>query len=590
VTDIQKKEKELEHLKVEGRKKDKRVKDLTAELKEAQELFNKTKWETEVSGKEDNIKAMAEEENERLWAELEEKKKLLIAAEQQKARLQLDADQLASLRLEVGQKEQAVAEAETQIATLKRQMMDLQQEMNSRAAIPSSHRSELRSRHSLDSTEQQQQQPTALAAQLAAYVRERQDLTETVQSLKNQLLAYQNGNGEPTEAASWKLRYEESQEKAERMDKELQRLKAEIRSWKKQAETSFNGSMRAGDHEVRSYKKELTALRQRLADSTNACDLLRTRLEEMADFLEEILSMSQQELLNLSNWSAASKRRQALQHSILQSRELSRTLSQSLMIGVDPDDQQQHSSSSLSTTSSNWSSHSNEQQLKMSREKSVDSLPPPCLDTEEIGCQVQLELSAANEPSRKMLVDQLRETVKELEDQVKQRDEEIARMKITNNTVANNKSMQTDRLSLATQPQNKNLLISSTPYHRPGQSGATFLSPVAMTRGKTQPTAFSGGELFPPEPTNSINFSAKESISPQKAPLQPRDVGMSESEAWSEPDRTVSFARIGLPVQHQIEINSIAALLSNKKPIAHSNAGLLTTVDSSDSSKRTGNT
>jgi hypothetical protein len=389
---------------------------------------------------------------------------------------------------------------------------------------------------------------------------------------------------------SWKLRYEESQEKAERMDKELQRLKAEIRSWKKKAETSCNGSMQAGDHEVRSYKKELTALRQRLADSTNACDLLRTRLEEMADFLEEILSMSQQELLNLSNWSAASKRRQALQHSILQSRELSRTLSQSLMIGVDPDDQQQHSSSSVST-SSNWSSHSNEQQPKTSREKSVDSLPPPCLDTEEIGCQVQLELSAANESSHKMLVDQLRETVKELEDQVKQRDEEIARMKITNITVANNKSMQTDRLSLAPDSQNKNLLISSTPYHRPpvGQSGATFLSPVAMTRGKTQPAGFAG-EPFPPEQADSINFSAKESISPQKAPLQSRDVGLSESEAWSEPDRTVSFARIGLPVQHQIEINSIAALLTNKKPIAHSNAGLLTTVDSSDSSKRTGNT
>uniref|UniRef100_A0A0N8E3C9 Golgin subfamily A member n=1 Tax=Daphnia magna TaxID=35525 RepID=A0A0N8E3C9_9CRUS len=588
VTDLQKKEKELEHLKAEGRKKDKRVKDLTAELKEAQELFNKTKWETEVSGKEDNIKAMAEEENERLWAELEEKKKLLSAAEQQRAVLQHDADQLASLRQAVDQKEQAVAEAEMQISILKRQVMDLQQEMSSRSAIPLPHRSENNCRHSLDSIEQKQ--PNALATQLAAYVRERKQLTETIQSLKNQLGAYQNGSGDINETVSWKKLYEESQEKAKHLDVELQRLKAEVRSWKKKAEANCNESIKpgVGDHQVRTYKKELTALRQRLADSTNACDLLRTRLEEMADFLEEILSMSQQELLNLSNWSAASKRRQALQHSILQSRELSRTLSQSLMIGIDPDEQQQHSSSSVSTCS-NSSAKTNEHHMNSSREKSVDSLPPPCCATEEIGCQVQLAaLSETKDSHHGIMLDQLRTAVIDLEHQVKLRDEEIAKMKMAN-PPANNKSMQTDRLSLATECQNKNMIISSTPYHRPpaGQAGATSLSPVALTRGKSQPAVFSS-ELFPLEPADSINYSTKESTSPRKAQLQPKphEVAVSESEAWSEPDRTVSFARIGLPFQHHVEMNSIAALLTNKKPVAHSNAGLPSAADSSDSSKR----
>ncbi|XP_057377130.1 centrosomin-like [Daphnia carinata] len=579
VTDIQKKEKELEHLKAEGRKKDKRVKDLTAELKEAQELINKTKWETEVSSKEDNIKAMAEEENERLWAELEEKKKLLSAAEQQRAVLQHDADQLASLKQAVDQKEQAVAEAEMQISILKRQVMDLQQEMNSRSAIP--HRSDNNPRHSLDSMEQKQ--PNALATQLAAYVRERKELTETIQSLKNQLVAYQNGD--VSETATWKKRYEESQEKAKHLDVELQRLKAEVRSWKKKAETNCNESLQpgAGDHQARSYKKELTVLRQRLADSTNACDLLRTRLEEMADFLEEILSMSQQELLNLSNWSAASKRRQALQHSILQSRELSRTLSQSLMIGIDPEEQLQHSGSSVSICS-NSSAKSNEHPVNSSREKSVDS--PPA--TEEIGCQVQLAaLSETKDSHHEIMLDQLRTAVIDLEHQIKLRDEEIAKMKMANPTV-NNKSMQTDRLSLAPECQNKNMLISSTPYHRPPAGQTTSLSPVALTRGKKpQPAVFSS-ELFPLEPTDSINYSAKESTSPRKAQLQPKphEVAASESEAWSEPDRTVSFARIGLPFQHHVEMNSIAALLTNKKPVAHSNAGLPTAADSSDSSKR----
>ena len=84
------------------------------------------------------------------------------------------------------------------------------------------------------------------------------------------------------------------------------------------------------------YKNEVAMLQQRLADSMVANDLLRTRLEEMADFLEEVLSMSQTSLMNLSNWSA--HKRQALQRSILQSRELSRSLSQSLMSGIDAND------------------------------------------------------------------------------------------------------------------------------------------------------------------------------------------------------------------------------------------------------------
>ena len=95
------------------------------------------------------------------------------------------------------------------------------------------------------------------------------------------------------------------------------------------------------------YKKEVVMLRHRLADSMVANDLLRTRLEEMADFLEEVLSMSQTSLMNLSNWSA--HKRHALQRSILQSRELSRSLSQSIMTSVDVNDTCSSTSSSNSS-------------------------------------------------------------------------------------------------------------------------------------------------------------------------------------------------------------------------------------------------
>ncbi|XP_065566310.1 early endosome antigen 1-like isoform X3 [Artemia franciscana] len=103
------------------------------------------------------------------------------------------------------------------------------------------------------------------------------------------------------------------------------------------------------------YKEEVVKLRKRLADSTNACDLLRTRLEEMADFLEEVLNMDERGLVDLSNWSF--KQKQKLHLSIAESRELSRTLSQSLMIGIeDPERDLSVLDGFISSTSvSSWS-------------------------------------------------------------------------------------------------------------------------------------------------------------------------------------------------------------------------------------------
>ena len=586
VTDIQKKEKELEHVRVDTRKKDKRIKDLAAELKEVQELLNKTKWEAEVSGKEDNIKAMAEEENERLWAELEEKKKLLLALE----------GQLASLRLAVGQKDQSVAEAEMQIANLQRQIRQGQQDESLPGRVASTSRS--KSQHSFDSSiEPEQHQQSALAAQLASYIRERNELTETVQLLKSQL-ASASQNGDTASVFSWKQRYDESKEKAAQLESELERLRAEVHTWKKRAEEIPRIQPVGQDHHIRIYKKEVTTLRRRLVDSTNACDLLRTRLEEMADFLEEVLSMSQQELLNLSNWSAASKRRQALQHSIMQSRELSRSLSQSLMTTMEVDEQQQ--SSSPDSTSNNGSVRVDQTLNELDGEK--ENVPPSA--TEEFGCQVKLDLTV----EKTSQLDQLRATVTRLEDQVKERDVEIARMLVKNDSNKNlsavvqarNQSMQTDQLPIASESnqKKKNLLVSSTPYHRQQPLG-----PDGRATSFTSPEAIEGG-LFPLEATDSIVCSAKESISPLKSHRSKGQEGSnavtaaaaaaaaSESEAWSEPDRTVSFARIGLPIQHHLEINSIAALLTTKKPLVHSSVGLQQAgCESSDSSsKRMGNT
>ncbi|XP_076059925.1 uncharacterized protein LOC143036447 isoform X3 [Oratosquilla oratoria] len=84
---------------------------------------------------------------------------------------------------------------------------------------------------------------------------------------------------------------------------------------------------------IKRYRQEVLSLRKRLVDSHHACDLLRTRLEELADFLERILEMDKKGLINLSELSP--KQIKSLHKTLNESRALSQSLSQSLMIGMD---------------------------------------------------------------------------------------------------------------------------------------------------------------------------------------------------------------------------------------------------------------
>ncbi|KAK2704579.1 hypothetical protein QYM36_016841 [Artemia franciscana] len=60
---IQAKEKELETMSSDSKKKEKKIRDLTCELKEVKDMLNKAKWEAQTV-REDNVSSMAEEENE----------------------------------------------------------------------------------------------------------------------------------------------------------------------------------------------------------------------------------------------------------------------------------------------------------------------------------------------------------------------------------------------------------------------------------------------------------------------------------------------------------------------------------------------
>ena len=84
---------------------------------------------------------------------------------------------------------------------------------------------------------------------------------------------------------------------------------------------------------MQKFKQEIISLRKRLADSHDACHMLRNRLEELVEFFEQILEMEKCGKLSLGHLS--SNRRVSLQQALDDSRALSHSLSHSLMIGME---------------------------------------------------------------------------------------------------------------------------------------------------------------------------------------------------------------------------------------------------------------
>ncbi|KAK7019743.1 hypothetical protein SK128_019803 [Halocaridina rubra] len=544
--EVQARDKEIAELKKELKRKEKKIRDLVAELKECLDMLNKAKWEAETSGGEDGVKEMAEEENERLWAELESRKNEVLAlradhkhalseAETRIKNLQEKLDEKAKL-LE-GEREKHSAELEErngrlqdqvqQVALLEAQLQalhgdvsnregqlrsnqDLVQELKGELAVAKDQlkekkieldtlQDELKKKNAdmqdlvncelwarnkeverlqekLNSlTVERQQQVDSLNEKLESKSNEVKNLEARLGMVKSDMdvekpnvhplpalnssntvpfsglpngdqskltthytviqntggtdvvnvsrpihltladdnyasvqMLYQEMSKIRSEAQALRLersilsdklsdlqklheqvcktsdaakanelqeriRYvkkqlEESREENMQKDckheevvcdfqAQVQTLRDELNSAKKKISKQLTEvSIRKYQDSLKKHKQEIASLRKRLADSHNACDLLRTRLEELADFLERILEMNDKGLINLSQLS--SKQLASLHKTLDESRALSRSLSQSLMIGMDTADHGDEVllSSSVSSVSS-WSLH-----------------------------------------------------------------------------------------------------------------------------------------------------------------------------------------------------------------------------------------
>ncbi|XP_064077221.1 uncharacterized protein LOC135194935 [Macrobrachium nipponense] len=540
--EVEARDKEIATLKKEVKRKEKKIRDLVAELKEALDMLNKAKWEAETSGGEDGVKEMAEEENERLWAELESRKNEVLAlradhkhalseaeariknlqdkldemaksleaekekrtkdVEEREARLQEQAQQVARLEVQLQALHGDVTNREGQLRSNQDLVQELKDELASAKEMLKEKKAELEGlqdelrkknadmqdlvNHELwernKEVEKLQEKLTALTADRQQQVESLKGELETknneVRNLKTRLgveenevvaanpkviwtypnttqagtvptgdhsknathltviansggadvvnvsrplhvnladdsyasmqMLYQEMSKIRSEAQALRLertilndklshlqqwheqiskttdaakanelheqinsvRKQLEESKEENIQKEqkhgevvcdfqaqVQTLRNELHNAKKKINKQLTEvSVRKYHETLKRHKQEIASLRKRLADSHNACDLLRTRLEELADFLERILEMDEKGLINLSQLSP--KQLASLHKTLNESRALSRSLSQSLMIGMETIDHGDDTllSSSVSSVSS-WSLH-----------------------------------------------------------------------------------------------------------------------------------------------------------------------------------------------------------------------------------------
>ncbi|XP_063888747.1 myosin-10-like isoform X1 [Scylla paramamosain] len=753
--EVHARDKEIVNLKKELKRKEKKVRDLVAELKETLDMLKKAKWEAETSGGEDGVKEMAEEENERLWAELESRKNEVVALQaEHKLSLSQAQDRLTRLQEQLDEKlkdlenqknlhaketeeqEARLREKAEQVARLEGQLQVLQSDMNSREGQLKTNqdvvedlqdqlaqvKAELQTKKGeLDNLQDELRKKNADMQDLVN--RELWERNREVERLQDKLacltttsqgqleakeqellrlkarLAEEAGTGKPVAGSVAQVTVvagscgpdvvtvnrplnlsltEDSGVAVQLLQREVNMVREEARALRLERSdlnnklsilqqtlndqnhqtavpksSSQNGRLAdsrgkcqveeqqqhkptadfQGQVEVlceelqatkkkigqqltqvnvckykealRRHKQEITSLRKRLADSHNACDLLRTRLEELADFLERILELEEQGLISLSQLCPSQV---ASMHKTLdESRALSRSLSMSLMIGVDVSEQ---ADPSLLSTSS-WSLH--EDTFSETHEcPGQETLVDETLHQDDVliqggALQMKLETKECEVMSQNMscLNERLVKSNQQLSEQAKVISElqaEVARLK--DQGLPQHHHCSSADLSEPLPPPPLHLLQDSESSVAPVEGEGCPASDQSIPWGpksvSSTDTAIKAHATHleylqqqqHKEGTNRLVVSQEQTWAP---------VSPSESEAWSEPDRNVSLARIGLDtsslcggpdrsMSRPRQLRSTAALTSESEaevaPEDPVSAPLLSPASTSKASKR----
>jgi len=132
VADASEKERQMTSLRRELRRQEKKCRDLANELRETLDMLGKARWEAETGGGEAHSEALAEE-HERLWSEVENSKAQLVALEQEKAlhRIQMAEKngQLHEKEAQMAEKDGQLVEKESQLAEKDGQLVEKEAQM-----------------------------------------------------------------------------------------------------------------------------------------------------------------------------------------------------------------------------------------------------------------------------------------------------------------------------------------------------------------------------------------------------------------------------------------------------------------------------
>ncbi|XP_050729191.1 rootletin-like isoform X3 [Eriocheir sinensis] len=711
--EVHARDKEIANLKKELKRKEKKVRDLVAELKETLDMLKKAKWEAETSGGEDGVKEMAEEENERLWAELESRKNEVLALQaEHKLSLAKAHDRLAQLQeqldgklkelenqkevhtKEIEEREAGLQEKAEQVARLEGQLQALQGDMSSREgqlktnqdAVDGLHeelgrvKAELQAKKAeLQTLQEELKKKNAdmqdlvnrelwernreverlqdKLASLTASTRGQLDVKDEELMRLRARLAEEGGAGKAAAGSvaqvtvvtgscgpdmltmnrplnlsltedsiaavqllqrevnlvreeARALRLERSDlnnklsslqqlhEKARQMpattatkesgDRVSSDSKEEIKSQVKEQQSKsvcdfqsqvevLCGELQATKRRIgqqmtqvnvckykealRRHKQEITSLRKRLADSHNACDLLRTRLEELADFLERILELEEQGHISLSQLCPSQL---ASMHKTLdESRALSRSLSMSLMIGVDLTDQADPTLLSLSTWSLADDNLSETYECPGQECYGEEVLQEE--DTSVQGGCLQMELKTKEFEALAQKMSFVNERLAESTQQVREQAKVISELR-AEVTRLRDQAQQQQQQQHSGSSADLSEPLPPPPLHLLQDSEGPVASEagegcVASDRsnrwgaksGSSTDTAIKAHSYhlgyLQQQQQQTLQERRHTEGSSRLGPGQEQvwaPVSPSESEAWSEPDRNVSLARIGL--------------------------------------------
>ena len=355
------------------------------------------------------------------------------------------------------------------------------------------------------------------------------------------------------------------QKQIESLRQELQNTKASIGNQM----IEVGGSKRNYREILRTYRKEVRRLRKKLSESNSACEMLRVRLEELADFLEQMLELEDGGMIDMSKLSGIN--RSQLYKTLNDSRQLSQSFSVSTLFETESQLEDEDDIEERLDNQGDMINYSvlPESSVFLSDElNNASCLRDSFLDATKLGevssdQQQQIlivKLCTDLEHKARQLDDILEHLTKMSQSMEAREDKMLHQEKVIRKLETQLKGSIVHANKCEVVSVECQTLLAMAPWQSHVDSLADLSTPYVsscsenLSQIRERATEEHRDELLPLVDNKTVanklsglkttgGYASASEIhpAPARVPASP-----SESEAWSEPDRNVSLARIGL--------------------------------------------